>query len=272
MQKQPLILAHRGSSGHYPENTMLAFKKAYESGADGVELDVQLSKDGVPVIIHDSTVDRTTNGSGKISDLSLKEIRFLNAAATFTEFEKQTIPTLEEYFEWVQDKLFVTNIEMKTYENEYEGIEQKVVQLLQQYKMEEKIIVSSFNYQTIERIKALAPELKCGLLTIDFQTLEQAKEFMPNLHIEQHALNAPSNLIDYAKNLGVDYFHPSYCSFTPEVAKQITDRGLGINIWTVNHETDMSDLLREDVNAIITNYPNRLKKIMDKEKVSQPEL
>jgi len=269
MQNKPLILAHRGFSGKYPENTMLSFEKAYEYGADGVELDVQLSKDGIPVIIHDSAVDRTTNGSGKISDLSLKEIRFLNAAATFTQFGQQTIPTLEEYFEWVQNKRFITNIELKTYEDEYEGIEQKVIQLINQYDMAEKIVLSSFNYQTIARVKTLAPELKCGFLTIDYQTLEQVKEFIPDLLIEQLTLNVPSRLIDYAEALGVEYLHPNYRSFSSDTAKQITDRGLGINIWTVNEESDMQQLLSENVNFIITNYPDRLKSVINKEKASQ---
>lgn len=271
MQKKPLILGHRGFSGIYPENTMLAFIKAYEAGADGVELDIQLTKDGELVIVHDSTVDRTTNGSGKISEFSLKAIQFLDAAHTFTDYGKQQIPTLNEYFEWVQDKSFVTNIELKTDENEYAGIEQKLVQLIKQYDRAEKIIVSSFNYQTIERIKFLAPDLKCGLLTIDFQTVEQAKGVIPDLLIEQPTL-VPSRLIDYAENLGADYLHPNYLSLTSEITKQITDRGLGINIWTVDHETDMHQLLTENVNSIITNYPDRLKRIMNKEKINQVQL
>ena len=107
--------AHRGFSGKYPENTMLAFQKAYEAGADGIELDVQLTKDGQVVVIHDEKVDRTTNGTGLVRDYTLEELRKLDASYIYTgEMGFNPIPTFEEYCAWVAGTDLVTNIELKT--------------------------------------------------------------------------------------------------------------------------------------------------------------
>ena len=138
--------AHRGFSGKYPENTMLAFEKAIEVGADGIELDVQLTKDGEIVIIHDETIDRTTDGKGYVIDYTYEELSKFEASYIYrgkVGFNK--IPTLKEYFELVKDLDFITNIELKTGINEYLGIEEKVYQLIKEYKLEKKVIISSFN-------------------------------------------------------------------------------------------------------------------------------
>ena len=115
--------AHRGFSGKYPENTMLAFQKAFETGADGIELDVQLTKDGEVVIIHDETVDRTTDGTGYVRDYPLEVLQKLDASYLYKkEVGFWPIPTLREYCEWVCEKDLVTNIELKTSVFEYKGI------------------------------------------------------------------------------------------------------------------------------------------------------
>ena len=122
--------AHRGFSGKYPENTMLAFEKAIEAGADGIENDVHLTKDGVPVIIHDELVDRTTNGKGYVKDYTYEELSKLDASYIFPEYGVLHIPTLREYMELVKDKDIITNIELKTGVFEYPGIEEKVYAIL----------------------------------------------------------------------------------------------------------------------------------------------
>ena len=145
--------AHRGFSGKYPENTMLAFQKAIEVEADGIELDVQLTKDGELVIIHDETIDRTTDGKGYVIDYTYEELSKFDASYIYrgkVEFNK--IPTLKEYFELVKDLDFITNIELKTGINEYLGIEEKVYKLIKEYQLEEKVIISSFNHFSILRI------------------------------------------------------------------------------------------------------------------------
>ena len=122
------VYAHRGYSGRYPENTMLAFKEAEKTGCYGIELDVQLTKDGEVVIIHDERVDRTTDGTGWVRDFTLEELKKLNAAAVWNgKYGFEPIPTLEEYCRWVKDTNMVTNIEIKSGVYYYEELEEKTL-------------------------------------------------------------------------------------------------------------------------------------------------
>ena len=160
------VFGHRGCSGTYPENTMLAFRKAVEAGVDGMEFDLHLTKDHKLVIIHDETIDRTSNGSGAVRDMTLEELRRYDFSAAFPgEYGVCEIPTLEEYFEMVKDLPLISNIELKTGVWEYPGIEQAAIDMVRAYHLEDRIIFSSFNHTTVERCKALAPDIKCGFLT-----------------------------------------------------------------------------------------------------------
>ena len=140
--------AHRGFKGRYPENTLLAFKKAIEVGADGIEFDVHFSKDGELVIIHDETLERTTDGQGLVKEKTLKELKNLNASKLYPEIKQQEILTLREYFDFAKDLDIMTNIELKTSIITYEGIENEVYKLIKEYNLGEKIIVSSFNHNS----------------------------------------------------------------------------------------------------------------------------
>ena len=147
---------------------MLAFQKAFEVGVDGIEIDIQLTKDEELIVIHDTTVNRTTDGKGYVKDKTLNELQELNAAHKFPEIrDREKIPTLQEYFDWVKEKPLATNIELKTNVFEYPGIEEKVVELIQEYRLQHTIIFSSFNHYTIQKLKALDPTIKCGLLSSD---------------------------------------------------------------------------------------------------------
>lgn len=160
------VICHRGYSSRYPENTILAFQKAVESGADGVELDVHLTRDGEVVVIHDERVDRTTDGVGYVKDHSLAELRRLNAAYGWRT-APQRIPTLEEYLELIAPTGMKSNIELKTGLFDYEGMEEKVWNQICRFGLENRVILSSFHAQTLLRVKALAPEAPCGLLNQD---------------------------------------------------------------------------------------------------------
>ena len=152
--------AHRGFCSQYPENTILAFQKALEEGVDGIENDVQLSKDGHIVIMHDESVDRTTNGKGWVKDLTLAELKELDASEKFgSQFGVQRVPTLREYLELVKDQPVITNIEMKTGVFEYLEMEQMLVDMLREYKVEDRVLITSFNHFTIMRMKERAPEI-----------------------------------------------------------------------------------------------------------------
>ncbi|MDO4615342.1 MAG: glycerophosphodiester phosphodiesterase [Lachnospiraceae bacterium] len=229
---------HRGFSGNYPENTMLAFRKAVETpGCDGIENDVQLTKDGEVVIIHDELIDRTnTDGAkGYVKDYTLEELKKLDFSFRFgDQFGKNEIPTLREYLAYVKDKDIVTNIELKTGVFEYDGIEQKVYDLIREYDVADKIIISSFNHYSVLRMKKICPEIKCGLLA-DTWILDAGK---------------------YVKAAGCEYYHPSYHNVTEEIAEGILSEGIGINTWTVNEEQDMRNMIERGVTTIIGNYPD----------------
>lgn len=234
--------AHRGFSGKYPENTLLAFEKAIEVGADGIELDVQLTKDGEVVIIHDERIDRTTDGKGFVADYTYDELSKFNASYIFTdEMGFNKIPTLREYFELVKDKDIITNIELKTGINEYLGIENKVWDLIREFHLEEKIIISSFNHFSVLRMKEIAPALKYGFLSEDW-IIDAGK---------------------YTHSHGVTCYHPRFNNLIPEVIAELKSYNLEINTWTVNKEKDMRYLIENKIDVIIGNYPDITKKILN---------
>ncbi|WP_130891340.1 glycerophosphodiester phosphodiesterase [Fusobacterium ulcerans] len=233
--------AHRGFSGKYPENTMLAFKKAIEAGADGIELDVQLTKDGEVVIIHDETIDRTTDGKGLVADYTYEELCSFDASFIYHgQMGFNKIPTLREYLELVKDKNIITNIELKTGILEYPGIEEKVWNLIQEYKVEDKVIISSFNHYSVLRMKNIAPNLKYGLLS------------------ETWLINAGK----YTHDLGIQCYHPVHYNLVPEVIDEIKKYGIEINTYTVNKEKDIHYLIEKGIDIIIGNFPDLAGKII----------
>lgn len=233
------IFAHRGYSGKYPENTMIAFKKALECGVDGIELDVQLTKDGEVVIIHDETIDRTTTGKGFVVDYTYEELERFDASFKFKDLGFNKIPTLREYFQLVKDYDIVTNVELKTGINEYLGIEEKVWELIKEYNLEEKVIISSFNHFSVMRMKDIASQLKYGFLSEDW-IIDAGK---------------------YTHSHGVQCYHPRFNNLVPDVIKELKKYNLEINTWTVNLEEDMRYLYSNNIDVIITNYPELAQEI-----------
>ncbi len=233
--------AHRGFSGKYPENTMLAFKKAVEAGADGIELDVQLTKDGEVVIIHDEKVDRTTNGAGNVRDFTLAELRKLDASYIYTgKMDVNPVPTFEEYCEWVKDLPIVTNIELKTGVYPYPGIEAKVWKILQKYNLQDKVIISSFNHYSILQMRKLAPQLQYGLLT------------------ESWLVNPGA----YVESVGVECYHPYYGSLTEETVAEVKSHNIAINTYTVNDAAEVKRLNALGIDIVIGNFPDMVKKVL----------
>ena len=234
--------AHRGFSGKYPENTMLAFDEACKTkGCDGIELDVHLSADGELVIIHDEEVDRTAvAGHGLVMRMTFDELRALDMSYIYAgQCERQVMPTLREYLDLVKTYDIETNIELKTGVYEYPGIEQKTYDLIRAYGMEERVIISSFNHHSVLRFKKIAPHIRCGLLS-------------------------DSWLIDtgaYVQKCGVEYYHPIFNNMTPEYVRDLRDHGIGINVWTVNEPEDVKRMLDAGVDCAIGNYPDRTAKI-----------
>lgn len=237
------IFAHRGFSGQYPENTLTAFKKALEAGCEGIELDVHLTKDNEIVIIHDEKIDRTSNGTGLVKDMTYEELSKFDFSYIYTYktgFCK--IPTLREYFELVKDKDIITNIELKTGIYEYEGIEKAVYDLIKEYHLEDRILISSFNHNSVMRMKAIAPEMKYGFLS------------------ETWILNTG----EYLNKYDIEAYHPDFHMLTDREVKDLRDHNIKINTWTVNEECDIQHMIDIKAEGIISNFPDRVKNLLKK--------
>ena len=144
---------------------MLAFARALDLGADGAEFDVQLTKDGIPVVFHDESLERITGDPRLIKDLTLEELQAFDLSYRFRgQCPAQRIPTLEDYFHLVQNHNFLSILEFKTAIFEYKGIEQTVIDMIRRFGLSDRIVLSSFNHYTLLRCKQLAPDLPCGIL------------------------------------------------------------------------------------------------------------
>lgn len=232
----PLIWGHRGASGHAPENTLPAFRMAADMGADGVELDVQETKDGVLVVCHDETVDRTSNGAGWVKDFTFEEIRKLDFSGGNAAYEGLKIPSMEEVLDLLAPTGLTINIELKTGIVFYDRIEEKILQLVRNKNWEDRVIYSSFNHYSVRRIKELDPAAETGLLYAD----------------------GPIDMPGYGKRIGADALHPALYNLQyPDLLEDCRRYGLAVNVWTVNSAQEL--LLCRDlgVNAVITNYPEK---------------
>lgn len=229
------VIAHRGYSGKYPENTMLAFQKAVEEGCDEIELDVQLTKDRVAVVIHDEKIDRTTDGTGMVKDYTYEELKEFNAAAGFSGLTKfQQIPTFEEYCSWVSKAGITTNIEIKTGSYYYEGIEQCIVDIIRKHGLESKVMFSSFNHVSLLKVLELMPQAVCGALL--------GKQGLGNAGY-------------YCANYGFACYHPGYPGLTAEAVDGCRDHGVLVNVWTVNDIAGLEQIYDWGCHGVITNYP-----------------
>ncbi len=232
---KPIIYAHRGASAYAPENTGASFCKALEMQAGGIETDVQLSKDGRVVVCHDEKVDRVSNGSGYIKDMTLQELKTLDFGSWFSdEFRGESILTLEELLEMLQEWGGILNIELKQGPIQYEGLEAKVVKILREFNQIENTIISSFNHYSLRTLKELEPRLKIGLLYVG-------------------GLVEPWR---YAKYIGAEAIHPAFYSLIPSVINECTENGIIVNAWTANKPEHIQALAIGGVNGIITNVPD----------------
>lgn len=244
-----LAIAHRGASSLAPENTIAAFKKAYEVGADGIELDVQLSKDGVPVVIHDEMVNRTTGGEGWVKDMTATELKNLDAGSWFSgEFAGETIPTLGEVLEEFKNRCFLINIELKMDVVKYQGLEEAVIDEIKSRHLEEKIIISSFNHDSLKICKKINPAIRTGFL------------YTSGNH----------NPWEYIKKLGCYSAHPFFLNlFYPGTVQGFKKNGIPVFAWTVNIKFAMKHMIRAGVEAVITDKPDQFTEMRKKHLIGQ---
>ena len=214
-----LKIGHRGAKGHVPENTLASFQKALELGVDMIELDVHLSKDNVPVVIHDSTIDRTTIAKGKTTDFTAKELQNLG------------IPTLENVFDLVQNQCEI-NIEIKVFE-----ATKPILNLVNSSSFDtEKIIISSFDWNSLQEIRFHHETIRIGILT------------ETNLDLA----------LAFAKFIKAYSIHPYFHLLTLDTAKKIKEKEFKIFPWTVNEPEDITFVKSLQIDGIITDFPDRI--------------
>ena len=229
-----MIYGHRGASGYAPENTLEAFRLSMEMGADGFELDVHLSRDGELMVIHDPSVNRTTNGTGLVRELTLAQLKELDASCGKEAYRGAKIPTLGEVFDLIRDTHHLVNVEIKTDDFFYPEIEEKCLALAREKGVEDRVFYSSFNHYTLMKLRQLKPDVKLGMLFGDIMVRPW----------------------EYAAGLSVDYLHPMKMNiYVPGFAEGAAAAGLGVNMWTINDAETMAQCLKTGV-GIITNYPD----------------
>ncbi|MGG7056924.1 glycerophosphodiester phosphodiesterase [Clostridium tertium] len=237
--------AHRGASSDYPENTILSLKEGIKSGAKGLEIDVHKSKDNKLVVIHDEDIERTFMGRGLVKDFTLAELKsFKNRKKLFRDNEECRIPTLKEVLDLIKDKDILLNIELKTDIIPYPNIEEDVINLINEYKLEDKIILSSFNHESIKKVKAIS-KIKTGIL-----------------------YKKPiKDVVQYAKSLGVDAIHPDLRLVSEKLIKEAHENNLMVNIYTVNIPFFMRLLIANNVDGAFTDYPELLNEILQENNI-----
>jgi glycerophosphoryl diester phosphodiesterase len=245
--KEFIVIAHRGASGYYPENTMSAFKAAIDMGADMIELDVLLSKDQVPIVFHDEKLDAKTNGKGLVADWTLSELQKLDAGSWFdTKFKNERIPTLIEVLRFCKDKILV-NIEIKTEAvsaSENEGIEDLVLEMIDELEIEEQVIISSFDYRAIERIEKKKSSIRTALL----YERKQSGDKGPLELVKQYNTNA---------------FNFSIKQLTSNWSDQLNSSDVPFFIYTVNDKKNMIWVMETGAKGIFSDKPDVLKRVAE---------
>ena len=248
---RPLILGHRGSSAVAPENSMAAFRRNMRDGADGFEFDVRLAGDGVPVVIHDSTLERTGRRPGAVAQLSSVELRQVSVGSWFNqrhphaakpEYAAETVPTLEQVFDLVQGTAQILYLEMKSDEDQASPLAAAVAGLIHDRSFVDRVIVESFNLDAIVEVKRLDPHIRTAAL---FEPrLERPMSLLRKMKTVERAVAAGANEIA---------LHHSLAS--RRVVDKALHAGLPVVVWTTDRPTWIKRALAMGVHALITNDP-----------------
>jgi glycerophosphoryl diester phosphodiesterase len=251
---KPLIIAHRGASAFAPENTFAAFQTAFDDGADGIEFDVRLAKDGVPVVFHDSTLQRLAKIEAQIADYTSEELNKIDVGTWFNEkfpakanekFSAETVPTLAQLLNFLSGYKNLIYVELKSEGAEIIQLVEIVCRLLQQTNLLPNIIVKSFNLTAVQLVKQILPETRTAAL------------FEPTI---QMILRKQKLILDAAQDCRADELSIHYSLATEKFVSQAVEQNLPVTIWTADNPAWVKRALNRGINAIITNNPVRLLK------------
>lgn len=237
----PINFAHRGASAYCPENTMAAFAEAILLGATGIETDIQRTRDGKLVCIHDESLLRTTGLNQLVCETDYEELADLDAGSWFgAEFAGERIPTLDQLLELASDSDLVLNLELKNGVVLYPGMEAEVLAAVREAGLAERVILSSFNHYSLALCKTLASDIRTGIL------------YMEGLYRPW----------DYAATLQADALHAYHYAVLPEWVGEAAGHGIAYHPFTVNEERELRRLIEAGVAGIITDYPDRLRDLL----------
>jgi glycerophosphoryl diester phosphodiesterase len=229
-KNRPKIIAHRGASFFSAENTLRSFQQAIDFGSDMVELDVQITKDDQLIVLHDTTIDRISEGTGMVKNFTLADVRKLNI------FGKEKIPTLEEVFDFLIGKAKIV-IDLKPADSI-----PHLLRYLKSKKIRDSVLVSSFDGEIIKNIKNFDRKIAVGLICRMYR----------------------KKYVDFCRQYKIDFIHPHHRFLNRKKIGKIKKSKLGVNVWTVNYKRDIKRVLGWDVDGIITDRSRMVKKILDK--------
>lgn len=237
------IWAHRGASAAAPENTMEAFLLAERMGADGIELDIQLSADGEVIVLHDETVDRTASGSGRVCDLTLAQLKALDFSCGMAAYAGARIPALREVYAAFKNSRMFLNVEIKCEQGDYRTLCKKALEIEREMGMGGRILYSSFNWDALREVRRLCPQAEIALLY-------------------ERALWSPQK---YALEMGAGAVHPSkYALLIPGVVRRCHRKGVRVHPWTIDSPFALRLLTWLGTDAIITNRPDVAREILQR--------
>ncbi len=251
-QPRPLVIAHQGGDGVWPGDTMAAFERAAALGVDMLEMDLHVTSDGHLVLMHDETVDRTTDGTGRIEDMTLAQFKSLDAGYDWTADNGQTYPyrgqgitgaTVEELFQAFPE--MPMNIEIKLVENQ--PVARLFCDMIRQYSMQDKILVASFHQTAMDEFRATCPEVSTST------TQDEVINFFARQFLGLGGTYSP-----IGKAVQVPEYQGSLKVLSPRFIAAAHDRGLDVHVWTVNEAADMQRMIDLGVDGIITDNPDRL--------------
>ena len=247
--KGPQVLAHRGASGSAPETTLASYRLALRMKVDFLELDVQMTRDGELVAIHDTTVDRTSDGKGAVGQMTLAELRKLDAGSWFNrtrperarpEYAGERIPLLQEIIDLARPAAAGLYIETKSPELYPEEFEAKLLEVIKRNRFGSRVVVQSFSARSVEKVRALDKSIRTALLVEDLK----------------------KDPVEATLAAGAPELAIRYTLLTPEIAKRARDKGLGLTVWTANDEASMKRMIELGVDRIITDFPERLNSLL----------
>lgn len=235
---KPLLFGHRGSRGLSPENTIPSFRLGISYGMDGIELDIHLSKDGKLIVMHDDTVDRTTDGHGKISDLTYEQISRLDAGIKLgAQWRGTSVPLLSEVFDEFRGNIMY-KVELKHSSKVYPGIEKQLLEEIERYSIRDRVQIISFDFDSLKNVRELDRDIKLGLIIF----------------------GKPEWFIDTARKLNAEWIQAFYGLIFPEDVKIVHDSGLKIGAWTPDDEEEIKRCYDMGVDDITSDLPNLLAK------------